>query len=173
MKIFPILSAFIGFAFASTLAQVNADVSSLSAFATTYDNDIIALPASSPSPSSLMQIHTDAQVLTISLAQLASDLKQSLPLPVNEDDLISLLITISDSYIPPITDALSEISLKKQAIASASIAAFPSIILDDLLTLNASNSNLETTFLTTFPGINCHTTVVDSAFAKAIAVYSN
>ncbi|KAH9478937.1 hypothetical protein JR316_0009400 [Psilocybe cubensis] len=54
MKIFPILSAFIGFAFASTLAQVNADVSSLSAFATTYDNDIIALPASSPSPSSLM-----------------------------------------------------------------------------------------------------------------------
>ncbi|KAH9478926.1 hypothetical protein JR316_0009389 [Psilocybe cubensis] len=173
MKILLALSTFIAFPFAAsvTLADVQADINTIIAVATTYDQDIIALSADTPSVITILDVHTDAEVLISSLNQLTADLK-SLPLPIDDDDVTSLLNNIT-SYVSPITDALSEIILKKSAFASSDVAGVPAIILRDLIGLNASNSNLETTILATFPEMDCHTTAVDSAFANAIAAYTN
>uniref|UniRef100_A0A8H7XWW7 Uncharacterized protein n=1 Tax=Psilocybe cubensis TaxID=181762 RepID=A0A8H7XWW7_PSICU len=173
MNIFLILSIFVGSAFSSTLAQVQTDITGILTSAASFDKAIQAFnkAITNASVEEALTIHFQASDLNSSLNQLTTDLK-SLPLPLSEDDVIGLLDNIT-GYVPIITDALVGLIEKQSIFMSLPVAGFPGLVSEDLVSLNSSNSNLEMTILATFPGLNCHTTAVDSAFANAIAAYSN
>ncbi|KAF8891481.1 hydrophobic surface binding protein A-domain-containing protein [Gymnopilus junonius] len=172
---FAIVASYVVAALASTVADVETDVQTISTQTTALDNAINAFPNTGGSLVSALAIHNDAVSLGSAIDQGTSDVSGA-PQPFSETDG-SAILTAVQGFEPTILDALTAIVTKKPAFQALPIGGIPALVLQDLQNLNTSAFNFEAALIAAAPAdlVPTATSVkaaVDAAFATAIAAYS-
>ncbi|KAJ7727764.1 hydrophobic surface binding protein [Mycena metata] len=157
-----------------TVAQVEADIASISAQVTTLDNNINAFPNTGGSLVAALAIHTDATSLETTLNQGTTDVKSTGTF--DETDGNTILNSV-EAFEPTILDALKGIAAKEPAFAALPIGGIPALILADLKTLRTDTAAFAQALIAAAPtDLKSEATTIantiDAAFAAAIAVYS-
>ncbi|KAJ7096649.1 hydrophobic surface binding protein [Mycena belliarum] len=156
-----------------TVAQVEADISSISAQVTTLDNSIKAFPNTGGSLVSALLIHTDATTLESTLSKGTSDVTSTGV--VSQTDGRTILDQV-EAFVPTILDALSQIAAKQPAFAALPISGIPALILQDLQTLKTDTVNFADALIANAPAtlkIEATQLVnnIAAGFNSAIAVF--
>ncbi|KAJ7169262.1 hydrophobic surface binding protein [Mycena crocata] len=154
-----------------TVAQVQADISSISSQVTTLDNDINGFPASGLVGA--LGIHTAAGNLETSLNQGTTDVKATGA--VSEADGRTILNSVT-AFEPKILDALKAIATKRAAFMALPVAGIPALVLQDLQTLRSDTGAFASALVASAPAdLKSQATsiqsTIDAAFATAIAAY--
>ncbi|KAJ6492148.1 hydrophobic surface binding protein [Mycena sanguinolenta] len=159
-----------------TVAQVEADIASVSSQVTTLDNDIKGFPASGLLGA--LNIDTAANTLASRLNTATSDLKENGAL--DEADATTILNSVQ-AIEPVILDALSRLAGDEPAAVSYSAAlpipGVPGLILSELQTLKADADAFSAALIGAVPAdLQAEATTIqsniDAGFASAIAAYS-
>jgi len=161
--------------FAATVADVEADLNSISTQVTALDKAVTAFPNTGGSLLAALAIHTDAVNLGSAIDKGTTDTK-AVPLPISETDGQTILNLVS-SFEPTIEHALSQIIAKKPAFQALPIGGIPALVKQDLSNLSASTNALETALIASAPAdlVAAATTLknnINAAFAQAIAAYA-
>ncbi|KAJ7611149.1 hydrophobic surface binding protein [Mycena rosella] len=156
-----------------TVAQVEADIASISAQVTTLDNAIKAFPATGGSLVAALTIHTDATSLETTLNQGTSDVTATGT--VSEADGRTILSAV-EAFEPTILDALTQIAAKQPAFAALPIGGIPALILQDLQTLKTDTVNFSNALIANAPAdlkaeATTLTNNITNGFNTAIAAY--
>ncbi|KAJ7151222.1 hydrophobic surface binding protein [Mycena filopes] len=157
-----------------TVAQVEADIASISTQVTTLDNDIKAFPNTGGSLAAALAIHSAATSLETSINQGTTDVKSTGAF--SEADGTTILHSV-EAFQPAILDALAQIAAKQPAFAALPIGGIPALILQDLQTLKTDTDAFANALIAAAPAdlkseATTILTNVDAGFASAIAAYS-
>ncbi|KAJ7027979.1 hydrophobic surface binding protein [Mycena alexandri] len=157
-----------------TVAQVEADIASISSQVTTLDNAINAFPATGGSLTAALAIHTDATNLETTLNKGTTDVKATGT--VDDADGNTILNSVT-AFEPTILDALKGIAAKEPAFAALPIGGIPALILADLKTLRTDTGAFAQALIAAAPAdLKSEATTIantiDAGFATAIAAYS-
>ncbi|KAJ7637249.1 hydrophobic surface binding protein [Mycena polygramma] len=155
-----------------TVAQVEADIASISTQVTTLDNDISAFPASGLAGA--LSIHTAAGTLESTLNTGTSDVTATGTF--SEADGTTILHAV-EAIEPTILDALSQITAKQADFAALPIGGLPALILQDLKTLKTDTDAFAAALIAAAPAdlkteATTISTNIDAGFDTAIAAYS-
>ncbi|KAJ7096650.1 hydrophobic surface binding protein [Mycena belliarum] len=170
---FSLLAAAVTTPVKRTVAQVEADIASISAQVTTLDNAIKAFPNTGGSLAAALAIHTDATTLESTLTQGTSDVTSTGA--VSETDGRTLLNQV-EAFEPTILDGLVQIAAKQPAFAALPISGIPALILQDLQTLKTDTVNFADALIANAPAtLKTEATQlasnITSGFDTAIAAY--
>ncbi|KAJ7788412.1 hydrophobic surface binding protein A-domain-containing protein [Mycena olivaceomarginata] len=116
-----------------TVAQVEADITSIGNQVKTLDTDLTGFPASGLAGA--LAIHTAASNLVTTVNTGTTDVKNTGT--VSEADGNTILTQVQ-AIEPTILDALSQITAKQPSFAALPIGGIPALVLQDLKTLNTS-----------------------------------
>jgi len=174
--VFAVLASLVTATFASTVADVLADISTIASQTSTLDKAITAFPATGGSLLNALAIHTDSTNLVTSINKGTTDVN-GVPKPVSEADGASILSAVQ-GFEPSILDSLTQIVIKKPAFQNLPLGGIPALVKQDLINLNASTFAFEAALIASAPAdlVPTATSVkaaVDAAFASAIAAYSS
>jgi len=155
-----------------TVAQVEADIASISSQVTTLDNDIKGFPASGLVGA--LGIHTAAGNLETTLTTATTDVTNTGA--VSEADGTTILNSVL-AIEPVILDALTQITAKQPSFAALPIGGIPALVLQDLKNLNASTGSFSAALIASAPAdLKSEATTIETniiaAFNKAIAAFS-
>ncbi|KAF7358777.1 Hydrophobic surface binding protein [Mycena sanguinolenta] len=155
-----------------TVAQVEADIASVSSQVTTLDNDIKGFPASGLLGA--LNIDTAANTLESRLNTATSDVKANGAL--DEADATTILNSVQ-AIEPVILDALSRLAADEPSAAALPIPGVPGLILSELQTLKTDADAFFAALIAAVPAdLQAEATTIqtniDAGFASAIAAYS-
>ncbi|PPQ77993.1 hypothetical protein CVT26_015899 [Gymnopilus dilepis] len=168
--------SFITASFASTVAEVEADLQTISTQTSALDNAITSFPNTGGSLLMALDIHSDAVELGSSIDQGTEDTNGVPTKPFSNTDANVILLAV-ENIQPVILDTLTDIVAKKPAFAGLPIGGVTALILQDLQNLNASTSNLESALISAtptslLPVASSIKSTIDAAFVTAIAAYT-
>ncbi|KAF7334745.1 Hydrophobic surface binding protein [Mycena sanguinolenta] len=155
-----------------TVAQIEADLASISTQVTALDNDVKGFPASGLAGA--LNINTAATNLESGLNTGTSDVKANGPL--DEADGTTILNDVL-AIEPVIIDALTRIAAEEPEFAALPVAGIPALVLEDLETLKADIDEFVEAIMSTGPAdlagqATSIRNAIDAAFATAIAAFS-
>ncbi|KAF7349329.1 Hydrophobic surface binding protein [Mycena sanguinolenta] len=153
-----------------TVAQVEADIASISTQLTTLDEEIKDFTAPDPLGALSIQMTTGSLEHTLNTATL--HVKETGP--IGEADAPTILDSV-EAIEPIIIDALTQIAGKKANFAALLVA--PPVVLADLETLKTDTDELGAALISVAPtdlkpSATSIMSAIDAAFATAIAAYS-
>ncbi|KAJ7106663.1 hydrophobic surface binding protein A-domain-containing protein [Mycena epipterygia] len=156
-----------------TVAQVEADIASISTQVTTLDNAINAFSNTGGSLTAALAIHTDATNLEGTLNKGTTDVAATGT--VDEADATTILNSVV-AIEPVILNALQGIAAKEPAFAALPIGGIPALILADLQTLKTNTTSFATALINAAPAdLKAEATAISNnitaAFNTAIAAY--
>ncbi|GLB38902.1 putative hydrophobic surface binding protein [Lyophyllum shimeji] len=162
--------------FASTVADVQADIADISSKTTALDNSINAFANPGGTLTQALTIHNNAVALGSSLDHGTTDANAVAPLPISEADGRSILTNL-EALEPTIDDALDGIIARKDAFVALPLGGIPALVKQDLTNLNASTSAFEAALIVNAPAdLVAEATAlksrIDAKFASAIAAYA-
>ncbi|KAJ7603570.1 hydrophobic surface binding protein, partial [Roridomyces roridus] len=154
-----------------TVAQVEADIATITSQVNALDTQITGFPASGLTGA--LAIHSAAGTLETALSTGTSDVKSTGSL--SEADGTTVLNSVS-ALSPTILDSLSQLTAKKASFAALPIAGIPALVLADLQALNASTGAFSAALIASAPADQVATATslqngVIAAFNTAIAAY--
>ncbi|KAJ6571645.1 hydrophobic surface binding protein A-domain-containing protein [Mycena capillaripes] len=155
-----------------TVAQVEADIASISSQVTTLDNDIKGFPASGLAGA--LGIHAAAGTLGSTLNTGTTDVTNTGT--VSEADGATILSSVQ-AFEPTILDALTQITAKQPNFAALPIGGIPALVLQDLKNLKTSTDGFSGALIAAAPAdlkaqATAIQTAIDAAFSKAITAFS-
>jgi hypothetical protein len=170
---FAVLASLVVVTFASTIAEVEADVQTIATQTTTLNNAITSFTTTSGLLAAL-DIHSDAVNLVTAINQGTSDVTGA-PQPFSETDGGNILTAVQ-AFEPTILSALSGIVAKKPDFEALPLGGVPALVLQDLINLNASTVSFGSALIVAAPADLVATATaikaaVVAAFATAIAAY--
>ncbi|PPQ81568.1 hypothetical protein CVT25_013411 [Psilocybe cyanescens] len=173
---FIVLASLVSVAFASTVADVEADIATITSQTKSLDQAIIAFPNSGGSLINALAIHTDAVNLGSAIDKGTTDVNGVTPKPIAEADGKTILSAVQ-TLQPIIIDTVTQIVAKKAAFQALPIGGIPALVKQDLVNLNASTSKFEAALIASAPAdlVSAATAIksaVDAALASGIAAYS-
>ncbi|KAJ7487852.1 hydrophobic surface binding protein [Mycena latifolia] len=156
-----------------TVAQVEADIATISTQVTALDNAINAFPNTGGSLAAALAIHTDATSLETTLNKATTDVTSTGT--VDEADGRTILNSV-EAFEPTILDALKGIAAKEPAFAALPIGGIPALILQDLQTLKTDTINFSNALIANAPSdlkseATDLTNNITAGFNTAIAAY--
>ncbi|KAF5383281.1 hypothetical protein D9615_004806 [Tricholomella constricta] len=171
-----VLASLVASSFASTVADVQADIADITTKLHALDDSITAFPTSGGTLTQALAIHNNAVALGSSIDQGATDTAAVTPNPVSDADGRSILDSF-EALEPTINHALVGIVDRKAAFTALPLGGIPALVKQDLANLNASTSNIEAALIGSAPaGLVGEATDlknrIDAAFATAIAAYA-
>ncbi|KAJ7752474.1 hydrophobic surface binding protein [Mycena maculata] len=154
-----------------TVAQVEADIATISSQVTALDNDINGFPASGLLGA--LDIHSAAGTLETALDQATSDVTATGPL--DEADGTTILNAV-EAIEPTIINALTSISTKQADFAAEPISGLSALVLVDLQTLQTDTDGFGNALIANAPAdlVATAQTIlanINAAFSTAIAAY--
>ncbi|KAJ7624910.1 hydrophobic surface binding protein [Roridomyces roridus] len=154
-----------------TVAQVEADIATITTQVNSLNSSINAFPASGLVGA--LGINTASGNLNTAVQQGTTD--GTTPQPVSEADGTTILNSVQ-AVQPTILQALTAIATKKAAFAALPIAGIPALVLQDLQALNTSTVAFAASLIAAAPAdLKAKATAIESAivsaFATAIAAY--
>ncbi|GLB38903.1 putative hydrophobic surface binding protein [Lyophyllum shimeji] len=160
--------------FASTVADVEADISIIADRLTTLDNSITAFPSTGGTLAQALTIHSNSQNAITALNQGTTDAQNVAPLPISEADSRSIL-TAFETLEPIIEHILGGLITKKPAF-DALLGGITGLVTQDLRNLDASFTAFENAICAGMPADlvgECEAVKgrIDAAFAAANAAY--
>ncbi|TFK33388.1 hydrophobic surface binding protein A-domain-containing protein [Crucibulum laeve] len=172
---FALLTSFIATGLASTVANVEADIATISSQVTALDNAINAFPATGGTLLQALTIHNDAAALSPSIQKGTTDV-QGVPPPISETDGQTILKSVQ-GFEPTILDALKQIVAKKAALAALPVGGIVALVKQDLGFLSGNTTAFENALIASAPTdlksqATAIKTAIDAAFATAIAAYA-
>ncbi|KAJ7484828.1 hydrophobic surface binding protein [Mycena galericulata] len=158
-----------------TVAQVEADIATISTQVTTLDNAIEAYPTSGGTLLAALTIHSDATTLITTLNSATTDVTNTGALA--EADARTILNSV-EAIEPTIFDALTDIVTKQASFAALPIGGIPALILQDLTNLKTATVAFAAALVSNAPAdLQAEATTVEdnitAAFDPAIAAYSS
>ncbi|KAJ7152658.1 hydrophobic surface binding protein [Mycena crocata] len=156
-----------------TVAQVEADITTISAQVTSLDNAINAFPNTGGTLASALAIHSAATTLETSVNQGTTDVKATGAF--SEADGRTILTQV-EGFEPTILDALTAIAAKQPAFAALPIGGIPALVLQDLQTLKTDTVAFSTALIASAPAdlkseATTISNTISAAFDTAIAAY--
>ncbi|KAH9478054.1 hypothetical protein JR316_0010291 [Psilocybe cubensis] len=173
---FFVLASLLSVGLATTTADVEADIASITSQTKALDAAIIAFPNTGGSLVNALAIHTDAVNLGSAIDKGTTDVNAVTPKPVSEADGNTILAAVQ-ALEPIIIDTVTQIVNKKPAFQALPIGGIPALVKQDLINLNASTSKFEAALIGSapsdlIPAATAIKTAVDAALASGIAAYS-
>jgi len=155
-----------------TVAQVEADITSISSQVTTLNNDINGFPASGLVGA--LNIHNAATSLESTLGTGTSDVTSTGTF--SQTDGTTILESV-EAFVPTILNALTQITAKQADFAALPIGGIPALILQDLQTLKTDTDAFGAALTAAAPAdlkgnATTITNEIDAGFTTAIAAYS-
>ncbi|KAG5635541.1 hypothetical protein H0H81_010903 [Sphagnurus paluster] len=171
-----VLASFIVSSFASTAADIKADIVTITARINTLDTSITAFAVPGGTLTQALAIHNNAVTLGTALDKGTTDATNVTPNPVSPTDGRAIL-TALEATETTISRALTNIVARKAAFNALPIGGIPALVKQDLANLSASTTKFEAALIaaasadlvaeaTAFKGR------VDGYFAVAIAAYA-
>ncbi|KZV98842.1 hydrophobic surface binding protein, partial [Exidia glandulosa HHB12029] len=156
-----------------TAAQIQADITTLTARVTTLDNDVSAFPNTGGSLVAALAIHTDSTNVDTALKQATTDTAANGALTEEEGQAILAQIQTLE---PIIIHALDGVIAKKPAFAALPIGGIPALVKQDIALLNTDTKAFENALVSiapadVVPAANAIIANLDAAFARATAAY--
>ncbi|KAF8885355.1 hydrophobic surface binding protein [Infundibulicybe gibba] len=154
-----------------TVAQVEADITKISAQLTTLDNAIKTF-GTSKSLLAALAIHSNSVTLGTDIDTGTTDVKAT-STPIAEADGQTILADVQ-ALVPKITTTLNDIVAQKANIAALPIGGIPALVCQDLKNLKASTDAFADALIASAPADlkTAATTLkntIDAAFAAALA----
>lgn len=162
------LAAYVAVALASTVANVESDLGSITTATQNLDSQIVAFPNSGGSLVAALGIHSSAVSLGSTIDSTTTDVNVSIklchdlfypthyvpqnvtPQPIALSDAQAIL-SLVQTLEPIIEKTLTDITAKQAAFAGLPIGGIPALVLQDLENLSTSTQNLETALLAQTP----------------------
>ncbi|KAF5383285.1 hypothetical protein D9615_004803 [Tricholomella constricta] len=171
-----VLASLVASSFASTVADIQADIADISTKLTTLDNSIAAFPSTGGTLSQALAIHSNAVTLGKSIDQGTTDVNDVDPKPFSDEDGRAILDSFT-ALEPTINNALIGIVDKKAALEALPVGGIPALVKQDLSNLSASTAALEDALIAAAPESIVDEAIalkerIDAAFATAIAAYA-
>ncbi|KAF8068056.1 hydrophobic surface binding protein [Lyophyllum atratum] len=172
-SLFVLASLAVG-SFASTVADVQADIAAISSRLTALDSAITAFANPGGTLTQALAIHSASVSLGTAIDQGTTDAVT--PLPISEADGRSIL-TSFEALEPTIDHSLTGIVDRKAAFTALPLGGIPALVKQDLANLSASTTALESALISIAPAdLQAEATAlkdrIDAAFATAIAAYA-
>ncbi|KAJ7023287.1 hydrophobic surface binding protein [Mycena alexandri] len=157
-----------------TVAQIEADLTTLQSQVTSLDNNIKGFPASGLTGA--LEIHDAAAGLESSLNTATSDVKATPT--VSEADATTILNTVQNNIEPLVIDALTRIAGDRAAFDAQPIIGLSALVLVDLQTLKNDTDAFSNALIAAAPAdlktqATAIKTAIDAAFSKAIAAFAS
>ncbi|KAF5366771.1 hypothetical protein D9758_006496 [Tetrapyrgos nigripes] len=131
-----------------TVAQVETDLTNVGSQATTFDNNINALPNSGGNLVQALAIHSSAQSLVISLNTATKDVLTTTDISeVDGQAIIDILVDIQPIFL----DALTAIVSKKNALDAISAGSVSALLKQDLGQLCPAARSLQSALINAMP----------------------
>ncbi|KAG5641032.1 hypothetical protein DXG03_006356, partial [Asterophora parasitica] len=137
-----VLASLVVSSFASTAADVKADIVDISAKLNTLDVSIYAFTLPGGTLSQALAIHTNAGPLITALNKGAADAVNVIPKPLSLADGRAILDSV-EALESTIYHALNGIVARKNAFTALPIGGIPALVKQDLASLNVATQALE------------------------------
>ncbi|KAF8895811.1 hydrophobic surface binding protein [Mucidula mucida] len=156
-----------------TVAQVEADIATISTQVTALDNAITAFPDTGGSLINALAIHSSATTLISTLSTATTDTQNTAAF--SEADGSTILASV-EAFEPTILHALTGIAAKQPAFAALPIGGIPALVLQDLQNLDAGTAAFADALIAKSPAdlvdeANEIKSTIGDAFDTAIAAY--
>ncbi|KAH9478053.1 hypothetical protein JR316_0010290 [Psilocybe cubensis] len=175
---FFILTSLLSVGFATTTADVKADIATITSQAKALQAAIMAFPNNGGSLITALAMHTDAVNLGSAIDKATSDVNAVTPKPFAEADGSAILAAVQ-KLEPIITNTVNQIVSKKAAFQALPLpnGSIPALVKQDLVDLNSKASRFEAALTkSASPNHVAAATAIkaslDAAVARAIAAYS-
>jgi len=159
-----------------TVATIESDLMNIITQLTALCNALTAFPDSGGSLVNALAIHTDAENLNTAVTTAISDIKATGPVNENDGQVILMLIREIEDIV--IHCVLNETVVKKPAFDELPLGDVSALVKSDLISLNASTSELEGALIGTAPAdlvsqVTAIKTAIDAAFSTALVAYAS
>ncbi|KAG5650591.1 hypothetical protein H0H81_011709 [Sphagnurus paluster] len=171
-----ILASLVASSFASTAADLKADIATIAVRINALDTSIIAFTLPRGTIAQALAIHNNVLTLSTALDKGASDATNVIPNPVSLTDGRAIL-TALEATEATIVRCLTNIVARKAAFSVLPTSGVPAIVKQDLSNLSASTVKLEAALIASAPAdLVAEATAfkgrIDTSFAAAIAAYA-